>query len=169
MLLKPTEYPVFYQTYIDVLPAEGTIVELLESSLESFEELLYGLSENKHDYRYATNKWTISDVVQHLIDAERVFVYRVLRFSRGDTTDLSGFDENDYADRYQEITTDFRSLCDEFCLLRRSTIAMFSNLNAMHLDRVGTVDSKSISVRALGYISSGHVLHHLRVIEERYL
>ena len=78
-------------------------------------------------------------------------------------------DENGYASQYPEINDDFKSRCDEFCLLRRSTIAMFSNLKPIHLERVGTVDSKPISVRALGYICSGHVLHHLKVLQDRYL
>ena len=163
------EYPVFYAPYIDILDGVSGLLEQLETSLELFEQLLYELKEEKYEYRYQEGKWTIKEIVQHLIDAERVFVYRSLRFSRKDETALMGFEENSYVSNYDINKRDFNGLLDEFCLLRRSTILMFQNFDESILDLKGSVEGNSISVRALGFICSGHVLHHLKVIEERYL
>jgi hypothetical protein len=163
------EYPVFFKTYMDMIPENGDLLDQLENSLELFEQLLYEVAENKQEFRYDLGKWTIKEVVQHMIDVERVFVYRALRFSRNDKTVLKGFDENDYVSRYEINRRDFVVLLDEFCLLRRATILMFKDFGNEILDRRGEVEGASLSVRALGYICSGHVLHHLQVIRERYL
>lgn len=167
--LEKNEYPVFYSPYIEILDGVSDLLEHLESSLELFEQLLYEVKEDKYEYRYQEGKWTIKEIVQHLIDAERVFVYRSLRFSRKDKTQLMGFEENSYVSNYDINKREFNSLLDEFCLLRRSSILMFQDFNEEILDLKGAVEGNSISVRALGFICSGHVLHHLKVIEERYL
>lgn len=163
------EYPVFFKTYMDMIPENGDLLDQLENSLEQFEQLLYELEETKPEFRYAIGKWTIKEVVQHMIDVERVFVYRALRFSRNDKTVLRGFDENNYVSHYEINRRDFVVLLDEFCLLRRATILMFKDFDNEILDRRGEVEGATVSVRALGYICSGHVLHHLKVIKERYL
>ncbi len=163
------EYPVFYTPYIEILDGASGLLEHLEASLELFEQILYEVKEEKYEYRYQEGKWTIKEIVQHLIDAERVFVYRTLRFSRKDEKPLPGFEENSYVSNYDINQRDFNNLLDEFCLLRRSTILMFQDFDNAILNLQGTVDGNSISVRALGFICSGHVLHHLKVIEERYL
>lgn len=163
------EYPLYFKTYIDMIPESGDLLDQLESSLELFEQLLYDVGEKKQEFRYAVGKWTIKEVVQHMIDVERVFVYRALRFSRNDKTVLRGFDENDFVSNYGINHRDFNVLLDEFCLLRRATILMFKDFDKEILDRRGEVDGATMSVRALGYICSGHVKHHLKVIKERYL
>jgi hypothetical protein len=163
------EYPVFYTPYIEILDGVSGLLEHLETSLELFEQLLYELKEEKYQYRYEDGKWTIKEIVQHLIDAERVFVYRSLRFSRRDQTKVMGFDENSYVSNYDINKRDINNLLDEFCLLRRSTILMFQDFDEDTLDLKGFVEGNSFTVRALGFICSGHVLHHLKVIEERYL
>ena len=163
------EYPVFFKTYMDMIPENGGLLDQLESSLELFEELLSEVEENKQEFSYAPGKWTIKEVVQHMIDVERVFVYRALRFSRNDNTVLRGFDENNYVSGYAINQRDFVVLLDEFCLLRRATIMMFKDFDKEILDRRGEVDGATVSVRALGYICSGHVQHHLKIIKERYL
>ena len=163
------EYPPFYQPYIDVLESEPDLMESLEMSLELFEQVLYDIDDSKQTYRYAEGKWTIKELVQHMIDAERVFVYRALRFSRQDEKPLSGFDENAYVTNDNSNNRELNTLLDEFCLLRRSNILMFKDFNAKELHRAGTVEGLSISVRALAFICSGHVLHHLKIIQERYL
>ncbi len=163
------EYPPFYQPYIDVLDGQTGLVDSLEISLEQFEQVLYDIDDEKQEFRYAEGKWTIKQLVQHMIDAERVFVYRALRFSRLDAKPLSGFDENSYVSNYDSNNRDFTTLLDEFCLLRRSNILMFKDFSEKELDCEGTVEGLSISVRAIGFICSGHVLHHLKIIQERYL
>lgn len=167
--LNVSEYPPFYQPYVDVLDQKSGILEVLESSLELFEQTLYEIDDAKQQYRYAEGKWTIKEIVQHMIDTERVFVYRALRFVRMDQKGLVGFDENVYVDNCRIDQREFSTLLDEFCLLRRSTILMFQDFSSSDLDLQGKVEDEFISVRALGFICSGHVLHHLKVIKERYL
>jgi len=163
------EYPPFYQPYIDVLESEPDLMESLEMSLELFEQVLYDIDDSKQTYRYAEGKWTIKELVQHMIDAERVFVYRALRFSRQDEKPLPGFDENSYVTNYNSNNREFTTLLDEFCLLRRSNILMFKDFGDKELHSTGTVEGLPISVRAIAFICSGHVLHHLKIIQERYL
>ena len=167
--LQKIEYPVFYKPYIEILDGESSLFQHLEASLELFEQILYEVDEEKYEYSYQDGKWTLKEVVQHLIDAERVFVYRSLRFSRKDATPLMGYEENSYVSNYDINKRDFNTLLDEFCLLRRSTILMFQDFDEEILDINGTVEGNSISVRALGFICSGHVLHHLKIIQERYV
>ncbi|WKK66888.1 DinB family protein [Lutimonas zeaxanthinifaciens] len=167
--LQKKDYPAYFDTYIKVLDKDLSLLEYLEQSLELFEQILYDVSEEKYEFRYQPGKWTIKEVVQHLIDTERVFVYRALRFSRKDKKPLAGYDENDYVANYEINQRDFHKLLDEFCLLRRSTILMFEDFDKEVLALTGEVESGEFSVEALGYICSGHVLHHLNVIQERYL
>ena len=163
------DYPIFFKPYLTVLDKNLGLIDHLETTLERFEQILYNVEESKYEYRYQEGKWTLKEIVQHLIDAERVFVYRALRFSRKDEIPLPGFDENSYVDNYDSNKRSFHALCDEFCLVRRATILMFQDFDNSILDAKGTVEGNSISVKALGFICSGHVLHHLNVIEERYL
>ena len=167
--LSRNEYPVYYTPYIDILDKEAGLLEQLETSLELFEQILYEVKEEKFEYRYMEGKWTIKELVQHLIDVERVFVYRALRFSRKDETSLMGFDENAYVTNYAINQRNYHTLLDEFCLLRRSTILMFQDFDTTMLDLQGDVEGNKISVRALGFICAGHVLHHLKIIQERSL
>lgn len=170
-MAKPleNEYPVYFKTYLDTLKGGLGLMEHLEASLELFEQTLYELDEGKYEYRYQDGKWTVKEVVQHLIDVERVFVYRALRFSRKDKIPLPGFEENSYVENYKINNRNFSDLLDEFCLLRRSTLLMFQDFDEDVLDLRGTVDGNSFTVRALGFICCGHVIHHLKVIEDRYL
>lgn len=163
------EYPEFYQTYINALEVDDTLLNHLESSLKYFEEVLLDIALSKQEYRYAEGKWTIKEIVQHLIDTERVFIYRALRYSRKDSGSLLSFDENSFVTNYQISKRNFDDMLNEFTLLRRSTIFMFQDFDEEILDRAGKVGALSISVRAIGYICSGHVMHHLKVIKERYI
>ena len=167
--LLETEYPVFYKPYIDILDDRSGLTELLEFSLELFESTLYDLDEMKQDFRYSEGKWTVKEVVQHMIDTERVFVYRALRFSRKDNTSLPGFEQNSYVENCNCTARKYHILLDEFCLLRRATILMFKEFDQSVLDLRGPVGGQLVSVRALGFICSGHVLHHLEVLKQRYL
>lgn len=163
------EYPEFYQTYINALEVDDTLLNHLESSLKYFEEVLLDIALSKQEYRYAEGKWTIKEIVQHLIDTERVFIYRALRYSRKDSGSLLSFDENSFVTNYQINKRNFDDMLNEFTLLRRSTIFMFQDFDEEIMDRAGKVGALSISVRAIGYICSGHVMHHLKVIKERYI
>lgn len=164
-----SEYAPFYKRYIDILTDDRSLVGHLEASLQAFTDLLYNLDIEKWNYRYADDKWTVKEVVQHIIDTERVFAYRALRFARNDQTPLAGFDENRFVDESEAAKRDHETLVKEFILLRNATILMFSGFGEKALLRKGWIGDTPMSVRATGYICSGHVMHHLQVIRERYL
>ena len=168
-MLQKIEYPVYFTPYVEILDEKLDLLENLEASFELFEQILYEVDQEKYEFKYQESKWTLKEVVQHLIDVERVFVYRSLRFSRNDKTPVKGFEENAYVSNYNIKKRDFNTLLDEFCLLRRSTILMFQDFDEEILDLQGSVEGNTISLRALGFICSGHVLHHLKIIKERYL
>jgi len=167
---KSSEYVSFYQPYLDILPDDGSsLEELLDSSLRDFLSLTRGISKEKEDFAYQQGKWTIKQLVQHMIDAERVFAYRAMRFVRGDQTVLSGFDENAYADAAPANNRSLEDLIREFELLRSSNMLFFESLEEEDLKKQGQVGENVFSVKALGFICSGHVQHHLRILRERYL
>lgn len=143
--------------------------DLLISSLKASNSLFDSVAPEKENYRYAEGKWSVKELLQHIIDAERVFAYRALRFARNDSSVLSGFDENLYVETCQADQRKLSSLLEEFNWLRKSNIRMFESMSDDVLRREGRVDGKPISVRALGLIICGHLLHHLKVMEERYL
>jgi DinB family protein len=168
--LENNEYASFYQPYIQVLlNNDENLIENLQSSQGKALQILKNLDSKKLLFQYAEGKWTIKEIIQHIIDAERVFNYRALRFARKDTTDLSGFDENHYVRESNANTRNFFDLLEEFSLLRKSTILMYQNFTNDALLLKGKASGEFISVRALGFITSGHLLHHLHVIKTKYL
>ncbi len=169
-LLDENEYAPFYHPYIQsVSNDDKNIVENLEDSIQYALRILRTLPYEKHVFRYAEGKWTIKEIVQHLIDTERVFNYRALRFARKDTTDLAGFDENVYVENSNANSREFIELLEEFAALRKDTVLLYKSFSSETLLQKGTASGNTMSVRALGYITSGHLLHHLKVIQERYL
>lgn len=168
--LPENEYAPFYKTYIlEASKSNKSIIDGLQDSLVRFFELLSELPDEKQLFAYADNKWTIKELIQHMIDTERVMAYRVLRIARNDKTELAGFDENNFILNSNANQIPFIELLKEFSLVRKSTIAMFKGLTNEMLLRKGFASETEISVRALGYILTGHVLHHLKVMQERYL
>jgi len=169
-LLGENEYAPFYQGYIQAVSNDDkNIIENLEDSIQYALRILRALPYDKHVFRYEEGKWTIKEIVQHLIDSERVFNYRALRFARKDTTDLMGFDENLFVENSNANSREFINLLEEFAILRRDTVLLYKSFSYDALLEIGTANENSMSVRALGYITSGHLLHHLKVIQERYL
>ncbi|MGL2967599.1 DinB family protein [Flavobacterium sp. XGLA_31] len=167
--LQSDEFAGHFATYINQVSEEYSLTEELEISVHRFIKFVQNIPMDKFDYRYAEGKWTIKDIILHLIDAERIFAYRALRFARNDKTALPGFDENDYV---EEANADKRSLQDlltEFLIVRQATLALFKSLSEEELMRKGTASNNLISVRALGFTIIGHQNHHQRVYQERYL
>ncbi|MDY7393928.1 DinB family protein [Aureibaculum sp. 2210JD6-5] len=168
--LTESQYPAYFKPYVEILGTEvKSIVTHLESSLEKSLNLLSDASEEKQLYRYAEGKWTIKELVQHIIDSERVFGYRALTFARKDTTPLPGFDENNYVLHSNANDRGYKELLEELKLVRASTVLLFKSFGESDLISKGTASGKTISVNVLGYIISGHLLHHLKIIEDRYL
>lgn len=166
--LNDNEYALFYKNYIKSL-GEVDLFEVLNSSLEDTLTTLKNLPEEKLVYRYEIGKWTIKELIQHIIDAERVLSYRAIRFSRNDSTNLHGFDEDWYVDNSNGNDRDFDELLEEFINIRKASISLFKSFTNEMLVLKGTANGSVISVRALGFIIAGHHLHHLKVIKERYL
>jgi hypothetical protein len=160
--------PSFYQGYVKQL-SEGTVVRNLRTSGEIITDLFASIPAEKGDFAYASDKWTIKEVLLHITDAERIFAYRALRFARNDKTDLPGFEQNDYVPASQAHARTMNSLIAEFLTVRVSTISLFETFDEEVMKRTGTANKYGVSVEALGYIISGHCLHHANIINERYL
>ncbi len=166
--LNDNEYALFYSGYIKGL-GNVDLLEALKTSEKDILISLSNLSEEKSLHRYAEGKWTIKELILHIIDAERVLSYRALRFARKDSTDLPGFDEDWYVDNSNANERSVPELLQEFSEVRAATISLFKNFSNQTLMQSGTANGNPMSVRALGFIISGHALHHLRIIKERYL
>jgi uncharacterized damage-inducible protein DinB len=167
--LHPDEFAGHFATYINQVSDEYTLTEELEISVHRLIKFVQDIPMDKFDYRYAEGKWTIKDIILHLIDAERIFTYRALRFARNDKTALPGFDENDYVDEAHAGKRSLQDLLTELLIVRQGTLAMFKSFSEEELLRKGTASNNPMSVRALGFTIIGHQNHHQRVFQERYL
>lgn len=167
--LKTDEYAPFYESYLSKVSDEYTLTEELEISVHRFIKFVQNIPLGKFDYRYAEGKWTIKEIIQHLIDTERIFAYRALRFARNDKTELPGFEENSYVDQAKANQRSIQELLTELAVVRQATLSLFKSLSSDELLRTGTASNNLISVRALGFTIIGHQNHHQRIFEERYL
>jgi uncharacterized damage-inducible protein DinB len=163
------EYPAYAHIYIDLLPDDGQILQHLEDNLRSNKKFVASIPKARLLHRYAEGKWTIKEILGHLIDDERIYVYRALRFARNDSTELPGFDQEAFARYSVANRREVTDMLDEFTLVRQSTIAFFNSLDDAALMRTGVADANRASVRALAYHIAGHELRHMNIIKERYL
>lgn len=167
--LQSNEYPEYFGNYITKVEIDD-LIEALEENLDNFSNFIQNLvPESKYEFRYQPEKWSIKEIVQHIIDAERIFAYRALRFARFDATPLPGFEENDYVPVSKSDDRTMEDLIREFVLVRKSTIVLFESFTGEMLMNTGTASGKVSSVRAIGFVISGHCIHHQQVIKERYL
>ena len=161
------EHMPYHINYISLVP-EGDIVQILQEQLVSTQQRLRELSEQQGDFRYASDKWSVKEVIGHISDSERVFAYRALCFARNDKTPLPSFEQDDYMANANFSSRTLKDIAQEFEIVRRSTIALFQSLSEDAWIRRGTASDTSISVRALAYIIAGHELHHLNVLVSKY-
>ncbi|MEZ4802649.1 MAG: DinB family protein [Gelidibacter sp.] len=166
--LQSNEYNPYYQTYINKTE-NLNLKDGLRHNFETVSSFLKILPADKLEYRYAEGKWTIKEVLLHLVDAERIFAYRALRIAREDQTPLPGFDQDIYVVPSKANDRSFESLINEYKTVRDATIALFDTFDQKMLTAIGTASNSPISVRALGFIIMGHENHHCEVIKERYL
>jgi len=162
------EYNPYYGGYIQAVP-EGDVVARMASELDAGLALYGGIPEAKRAYRYAEDKWTVRQVLGHVVDTERIFSYRALCIARGDRTPLPGMDQDDYMAGADFETRSWESLLSEYEHLRRANLALFATFDEDILDRRGVASGFEVSVRALVWIAAGHEIHHRRVVRERYL
>lgn len=161
------DYKEFYHTYVSLVP-EDDILEAFSNQTTATLQFLDAIPEDKLDYAYATGKWTVRQVLQHLTDSERIFAYRALCFARKDLTPLPGFDENEYAEAARVAHRDWMDMIEEFQMVRLASEHLFRSLNEEELQRKGMASNAPITVLSLGYIIVGHAMHHQRVMQERY-
>jgi len=168
MAPEEREYNPYYQRYVSLVP-QGDIVQTLESQWNQTRALLASIPEERGTYRYEPGKWSIKEVLGHLIDAERIFSYRALRIARGDATPLPGFEQDDYVRTGHFDSLSLSSLIEELSAVRRATVLMLRHLQPEAWTRMGTASTYPVSVRAIAWIIAGHELHHRAVLKERYL
>lgn len=168
--MRPSEneYASYYNTYIEKVPA-GNIVEILTEQGKEARKFYQSIPEAIGGYSYQPGKWTIKEVLGHLCDTEKIMGYRALTIARNDKTSLPGFDENEYVKNSNFNQRTVSDISDEMLYTRASNIGLFSSFNDEILMRTGNANGQNVSVRALLYIISGHELHHINVIIERYL
>jgi hypothetical protein len=166
--LQTNEYVPYQMNYIKLV-SEQNILKGLINQKEEMLHFFKSIPVFKQEYSYEEEKWTIKDLLLHLIDAERIFAYRALRIARNDTTALPGFDENTFVVSANANERDFESLLKEYVTVREATLSLFENFSTTDLLKIGTASGASVSVRSIGYCLLGHELHHKQVIIERYL
>jgi uncharacterized damage-inducible protein DinB len=158
----------FYQSYIDNIK-DNDFREAIRKNTRQFKKLLEKIPRGKYDFAYVQGKWTIRQMLQHIIDAERVFSYRALRLSRMDPTPLPGFDESQWTIHDGATERRWKDLIEEFMAVRSATQYLFDSLSDEQLRFVGTVSEHPLNAFTIGYVLPGHVVHHIRILEERYL
>ncbi len=165
--LNAEEYDLYYKTYTDK-SSDINILKGLQHNLKEVIDFFSKIPKSKHDFAYESGKWTIKQVLLHIIDTERIFSYRALRIARSDKTPLAGFNQDEYANTYDIKERSMKSLINEYELVRKTTIALYESFTKADLIKIGTASGSNISVRAIGYILTGHENHHILVIKSRY-
>jgi len=159
-------YPAWAQRYISLV--EGDVLQVLERQAYEFPDFINSLND-KADYAYAPGKWTIKQLIGHMIDTERILVYRLTCFARGEKAALPGFDEDAYVEHAHFQDRSLHSLAEEFTFLRKSNMYLLGSLNDQELNKAGVASNVEISVAAIRLVLAGHIIHHTRIIKERYL
>lgn len=162
----PTDY--YYHKYIEQV-WEDSALEALENSFNETISTFENLNETKGNHRYQEGKWTIKQLLQHIIDTERVFIYRALRLSRKDATPLPGFSEDDFAENDNTTHLTLSEIIEDYSLVRKGSISFFQKIDSSVLDFEGKASKLIFTPRIVCWITAGHNIHHLKVLKERYL
>jgi hypothetical protein len=163
-----TNYPGFFQRYIEQVPEES-LPDAFNKQTPFISSFLSSVPKDKYLYAYAEGKWTIKEVLQHIIDTERIMAYRALSFARKEKAALPGFEEKDYAANSNANNRTWQSLGNEFLIVRQSTHLLFNSLTEEMLASEGTANNNLLSVETIGFIILGHFYHHKKIVEEIYL
>lgn len=161
------DFPAYYEPYLARVP-EGDLLEFLENQKTDFVTFIRSIPAEKGNFRYAEGKWTVKEVLGHIIDTERIMAYRALAFSRKEHQSIPGFDENTYVENSESNRRSLESLADEFESLRAANLELFASFSAKQLDNIGIANGRDVTVNALVYIIAGHLEHHLQVLKDRY-
>ncbi|HEY0976899.1 MAG TPA: DinB family protein [Flavobacteriales bacterium] len=163
-----SDHPAFYARYIEAAVG-GDLSEALHHATQALRETCNLFPLDRFDHRYAPEKWTVKEVLVHLIDSERVFAYRALRFARNDGTPLPGFEQDDYVPESRAGARTIASILREQDAVREATLTLFASFDEQAMARTGTANGNRVSVAALGWIIAGHAMHHIHILRERYL
>jgi hypothetical protein len=163
-----SEFLPYYERYISLVP-DGDVLSTLTAQMSETQALLRGLPASVAAYRYAPDKWCVNQLVGHVIDSERLFANRALRFARNDATPVPGFEQDDYVRNSTFDAYPLSELADELETVRQSTLFLFRHLGEEAWTRRGIANNAEVSVRALAYIIAGHELHHREILRSRYL
>lgn len=166
--LQPTEYPDYFKKYLNLVE-DANVLESLQKSNAEFIALVENIPGDRFDYTYEQGKWSIREVIQHLIDSELVFQYRSLTFARNPGANLEGFDHNVFAKNAKLSLGNAVQLINHFNVIRQSSIQLFQHFSDLELKSCGILNGQSTSVRALGFLICGHQIHHMEIIKQRYL
>jgi len=166
---KEGEYPAYAIIYMKLIPDDGMLSKHLSDGFDAIKKMILSLPPEKLLYRYANNKWTIKEVLVHLIDDERIYAYRALCFARNEKTPLPGFEQDDYISASNANERSVENILQEYEAVRKATIALYEGLDEAALLRSGIANSNKATVRALGYHIAGHEMHHLNIIKQKYL
>ncbi len=164
---ETSEYDAYYERYVSRVAGED-VIPVLGSQPAELRSMFSNVADDRGSYTYAEGKWTLKEVLSHLIDGERMFAYRVLRISRGDETPIEGFEQDGYLEKSNANNRPFAELLEEFDLQRRSNVLFIKNLSEEATMRRGTASGLGISVRGLIYIMAGHVRHHFAILKDLY-
>ena len=165
---KPGEYAPSYAPYVAAVP-EGDVLAFLQVQMDEVSALFGALDETRAAFRYAPGKWTLKDLLQHLIDAERVFSYRAMRVGRGDTTPLPGYEENAFAAAAHADRRTLPDLLAEWQAVRAASLGLFRGFPDAAWGNIGNANGVPVTTRSFPYFCAGHTAHHLGIIRERYL
>ncbi len=165
---EPQDYAPFAENYVKLVTKDN-LLEEMHDSLEEIFDLLESIPAGKEDHAYTEGKWTVREVLQHMIDTERIFSYRAVAIARGEKQGLPGFDENAYAAMVDVSGRNFQEMKEELLILRRSVYLMYKGFTIEALTRAGEASQMRVTVNALGYMIVGHVRHHANILMERYL
>ena len=165
MSIPQSEYAPYAKSYVYQVVDNNPLELLHKTQLEFYESI----PSHKLNYRYEANKWTIAEMMGHIIDTERIFSYRALRIGRGDTTPLQGFEQDDYIITALSGHRPWISLLDEYMAVRQSTFTLFMSFSEADMMRIGSASNHPVSARALLHMIVGHELHHIEIIKDRYL
>jgi DinB family protein len=164
---EATEFAEYYTGYIAKVPGTD-LLRVLESERLQMQQLFAGRTERDGNFRYAPGKWTVKEILGHITDAERIFTYRALRIARGDQTPLPGFEQDDFVKNGGFAGRTLGDLVEDFGAVRSSSIALFRSFGEEAWSRRGVASQKEVTVRALGFMTAGHQIHHRAILEERY-
>lgn len=162
------KYTSYFDKYIDLVE-EKDVLKAIKNSTKTLKKIVESIDEKKANYAYQQNKWTIKELLVHLLDTERVFAYRILAISRGEQAELPSFDEDNYVLFSNATNRSFKSIKKELLVVRKSTILLFKSLTPEMLERKGIAGGNEVSVYYLGCIIAGHQAHHINVLKTKYL